>query len=142
MIDLVEHTGLMEVKKNPNLQPAPNDLSRWIAESQWAALDALCTHVPVFGSFSKEMDKNSDDWEKYCSHERPEDIKMPGDWGKVGYPRYRRFYSVFQSLIQCAIRTCNGVPRALTETVPRLSIHSCRWLQHGRVKLSAASASC
>ena len=82
-IDPVEHTGLMEIKKNPNLQPAPNDLSRWIAENQWAALDALCTHVPVFGSFSKEMDKNSDDWEKYCSHERPEDAKMPGDWGKV-----------------------------------------------------------
>jgi dynein heavy chain, axonemal len=85
MIDPVEHTGLMEIKKSTNLQPAPNDLSRWIAEGQWAALDALCTHVPVFASLSKEMDKNSDDWEKYCSHERPEDAKMPGEWGKVCY---------------------------------------------------------
>lgn len=82
MIDPVEHNGLMEIKKNPNLQPAPNDLSRWIAESQWAALDALCGHVPAFNNFAKEMDKNSDDWEKYCSHERPEDAKMPGEWGK------------------------------------------------------------
>lgn len=83
MIDVVEHTALVEGKKNPTPQPAPNDLSRWIAEGQWGALDVLCSTVPVFTNMAKEMDKNSDDWEKYCGHERPEDAKMPGEWGKV-----------------------------------------------------------
>ena len=99
MIDPLEYTALVEGKKNPTPQPAPNDLSRWIAEGQWGALDSLCSTVPAFNNMAKEMDKNSDEWEKYCGHERPEDAKMPGEWGKVGTARDAEIKRRFRELL-------------------------------------------
>lgn len=99
MIDALEYSALVEGKKNPTPQPAPNDLSRWIAEGQWGALDSLCSTVPAFNNMAKEMDKNSDDWEKYCGHERPEDAKMPGEWGKPGTARDAEVKRRFRELL-------------------------------------------
>ena len=69
-IDAGEFEALSAGKKNPAPPPAPNDLSRWISEAQWSSLSALCTTVPAFGSLAKEMDKNSDDWEKWAGQVR------------------------------------------------------------------------
>lgn len=81
-IDAAEYRVFSAGKKNPAPPPAPNDLSRWILEPQWAALDAICSSAASFSNLAKEMEKNSDDWEKWAGHERPEIAKMPGDWGK------------------------------------------------------------
>jgi dynein heavy chain, axonemal len=99
LIDPAEYYALTAGKKTPAPPPAPNDLSRWISESQWSALDALCASVPAFGSFAKEMDKNSDDWEKWCGHAQPEAVKVPGEWGKPLPAREQEIKRKFRELL-------------------------------------------
>jgi hypothetical protein len=123
LIDSAEYFALTAGKKNPAPPPAPNDLSRWISEGQWSALDALCASVAAFGSFAKEMDKNSDDWEKWCGHAQPETVKVPGEWGK---PLPARDQEVCPSIVAfnqnriacsawflCCTLACTGVAKVL-----------------------------
>lgn len=68
--------------RNPTPPPITDDLSRWMAESQWAALDVLTT-LPSYSNLAKDMEKNSDDWFNWCMNEAAERAVMPGEWGKM-----------------------------------------------------------
>jgi dynein heavy chain, axonemal len=114
-IDATEYEALTSGKKNPTPPPAPNDLSRWISEGQWAALDVLCASVPAFGSFAKEMDKSSDDWEKWCGHEHPEAAKMPGEWGKPQAGREQEVKRKFRELLIMRVLRPDRITNALSK---------------------------
>ena len=60
-IDASEYEALCKAMRNPNPPPITDDLSRWMTESQWSALDVLTT-LPSFTQLAKDMEKNSDDW--------------------------------------------------------------------------------
>eukprot|EP00983_Pelagomonas_calceolata_P100995 1158640-Pelagomonas_calceolata.AAC.9 len=60
-IDASEYEALCKAMRNPNPPPITDDLSRWMSESQWSALDVLTT-LPSFTNLAKDMEKNSDDW--------------------------------------------------------------------------------
>lgn len=77
-----EYTALCQGSKNPSPPPITDDLSRWMSESQWAALDVLTT-LQSFGLLAKDMEKNSDDWHNWCNNEHAENAVMPGEWGKM-----------------------------------------------------------
>lgn len=113
-VDAAEFAALSAGKKTPAPPPAPNDLSRWISEGQWSALDALCASVPAFGNCSKEMDKNSDDWEKWCGHERPEAAKMPGEWGKPQASREQEVKRKFRELLITRVMRPDRITNALS----------------------------
>ena len=81
-IDEAEYDALCKGIKNPNAPPITDDLSRWMSEAQWSALNPL-TSLPVFASLPKDMEKNSDDWQNWNSIEQVERAKMPGEWGKM-----------------------------------------------------------
>lgn len=68
--------------RNPNPPTCPDELSGWMSDSQWSALDVLTT-LPSFTNLAKEMDKNSEDWCNWCANEASERVQMPGEWGKV-----------------------------------------------------------
>jgi dynein heavy chain, axonemal len=36
-----------------------------------------------FGSLSKDLEKNSDEWLAWCNNEAPERAAMPGDWARM-----------------------------------------------------------
>jgi dynein heavy chain len=60
-IDSSEYEALCKGLRNPTPPPITDDLSRWMSEGQWAALDVLTT-MPAFASLAKDMEKNSEDW--------------------------------------------------------------------------------
>ena len=62
--------------------PVTDDLSRWMTETQWSALDAL-TSVKGFGALAKEMEKASDNWYAWNAIEKAENATMPGEWSKL-----------------------------------------------------------
>ena len=62
-IDSSEYEAMCKGLKNPNPPPITDDLSRWMTDSQWSALDVLTT-LPSFANLAKDMEKNSDDWYK------------------------------------------------------------------------------
>ena len=37
----------------------------------------------AYSTLAKDMEKNSDEWEKWCLLEASEKAPMPGDWGKI-----------------------------------------------------------
>ena len=39
--------------------------------------------LQAYGTLAKDMEKNSDEWEKWCLLEASEKAPMPGDWGKI-----------------------------------------------------------
>lgn len=39
--------------------------------------------VQSYTTLAKDMEKNSDEWEKWCLLEASEKAPMPGDWGKI-----------------------------------------------------------
>ncbi len=51
-IDSTEYEALCKGLRNPAPPPITDDLSRWMAENQWAALDVLTT-MPAFASLAK-----------------------------------------------------------------------------------------
>lgn len=81
-IEREEYDALCKGMKNPNPPPITDDLSRWVSEAQWSALNPL-TALATFASLPKDMEKNSDDWQNWNSIEQVERAKMPGEWGKV-----------------------------------------------------------
>lgn len=81
-IDADEYAALCSGGRSVAPPPITDDLSRWMSESQWAALDAL-TSVKGFGNLAKEMEKASDDWYAWNANEKAEAAKMPGEWGKL-----------------------------------------------------------
>lgn len=81
-IDSSEYEAMCKGLKNPNPPPITDDLSRWMTDSQWAALDVLTT-LPSFANLAKDMEKNSDDWFNWCMDEAAERRSMPGDWSKL-----------------------------------------------------------
>lgn len=83
---------------------------RWMSEGQWAAVDALtavpggwfeallclrlwprcgCTHSCLvllhagFAHLAKDMEKNSDDWNTWCTSEGCDHSALPGDWARL-----------------------------------------------------------
>eukprot|EP00878_Enallax_costatus_P012531 GHUV01013087.1.p1 GENE.GHUV01013087.1~~GHUV01013087.1.p1 ORF type:complete len:2750 (+),score=1040.15 GHUV01013087.1:633-8882(+) len=81
-IDAAEYDALCKGARSPAPPPITDDLSRWMNEGQWAAVDALAA-VPGFGSLSKDLEKNSDEWYNWSNNEAPERATMPGDWGRM-----------------------------------------------------------
>jgi dynein heavy chain, axonemal len=114
-IDATAYKAFSDGKKNPNPPPAPNDLSRWILEPQWAALDVMCSSVPSFGNFAKEMEKSSDEWERWASHERPEASKMPGEWGKPQATMDLEIKRKFRELLIIRAMRPDRITNALTK---------------------------
>ena len=47
-----EYEALNKGLKNPTPPPITDDLSRWMTESQWSALDVLCT-LPAYTNLAK-----------------------------------------------------------------------------------------
>lgn len=41
------------------------------------------TCLQAYSTLAKDMEKNSDEWEKWCVLEASEKAPMPGDWGKI-----------------------------------------------------------
>lgn len=39
--------------------------------------------LQAYSTLAKDMEKNSDEWEKWCLLEASEKAPMPGDWGKI-----------------------------------------------------------
>eukprot|EP00879_Flechtneria_rotunda_P021343 GHRR01022494.1.p1 GENE.GHRR01022494.1~~GHRR01022494.1.p1 ORF type:complete len:925 (+),score=321.59 GHRR01022494.1:1101-3875(+) len=81
-IDSVEYDALCKGARSAQPPPITDDLSRWMSEGQWAAVDALTT-VPGFGSLAKDLEKSSDDWLNWCNNEAPERVAMPGEWSRM-----------------------------------------------------------
>ncbi|KAK9817742.1 hypothetical protein WJX72_001478 [[Myrmecia] bisecta] len=82
-----EYEALCKGMKNPSPPSITDDLSRWMSEGQWAALQPLTT-LPGFGNLAKDMEKNSDEWEKWCLNEASEKAAMPGEWKNI--PEFRQ----------------------------------------------------
>jgi dynein heavy chain len=60
-VDASEYEALCRGMRNPTPPLISDDLSRWMKDWQWAALDVLTT-LPCFAHLAKDMEKNSDDW--------------------------------------------------------------------------------
>ncbi|KAI8464229.1 MAG: flagellar alpha dynein [Monoraphidium minutum] len=85
VIDAAEYDALCKGARSPAPPPITDDLSRWMTEGQWAAVDALAgSGVPGFASLAKDLEKASEEWSGWCLTEAPERAPMPGDWGRVG----------------------------------------------------------
>lgn len=65
--------------KVPNIT---DELSRWMTDSQWAGVDAL-TKLGPYAHLAKDMEKNSDAWQRWAAIEQCENSAMPGEWGKM-----------------------------------------------------------
>jgi dynein heavy chain len=61
--------------------PITDELSTWLMDAQWAGILALEDHQP-FGGIAKDMEKKSDMWHKWGSHELCETLPLPGEWEK------------------------------------------------------------
>ncbi|KIY98975.1 dynein heavy chain, partial [Monoraphidium neglectum] len=84
-IDAAEYEALCKGARSTSPPPITDELSRWMTEGQWAAVDALATSgVPGFASLTKDLEKASEEWSAWCLSEAPERALMPGDWGRVG----------------------------------------------------------
>eukprot|EP00877_Chromochloris_zofingiensis_P015255 jgi/Chrzof1/9984/Cz04g22250.t1 len=81
-IEVAEYEALCKGARSSQPPPITDDLSRWMTESQWAAVDALAS-VQGFGSLAKDLEKNSDEWFNWCMNEAAERAPMPGEWGKM-----------------------------------------------------------
>lgn len=81
-IDSTEYEALCKGMRTPNPPAISDDLSRWLAESQWASLDVLTT-LPSYTTLAKDMEKNSEDWCTWCRNEASERTQMPGEWSKL-----------------------------------------------------------
>lgn len=81
-VDSSEYEAMCKGLRSPNPPPITDDLSRWLNEAQWAALDVLTT-LPAFANLAKDMEKSTDDWFTWCGLEAPERAAMPGDWTKL-----------------------------------------------------------
>eukprot|EP00899_Mesostigma_viride_P003607 jgi/Mesvir1/13247/Mv18980-RA.1 len=86
-INPVEYEFLCKMTKSPTPPPMTDELSTWMLESQWAALDAVAQHMPnTFGTLLKAMEKESEKWKNWAQIEQAERSPMPGEWGKL--PRF------------------------------------------------------
>ncbi|GBF93145.1 dynein alpha flagellar outer arm [Raphidocelis subcapitata] len=84
-IDAAEYDALCKGARSPAPPPITDELSRWMGEGQWAAVDGLATSgLPGFASLPKDLEKASEEWSAWCAAEAPERSAMPGDWGRVG----------------------------------------------------------
>jgi len=54
-------------------------LSEWMPESVWSRVKAL-EALPTFEKLGDDMMGDSDDWQQYFDEEKPELVKMPGDY--------------------------------------------------------------
>ncbi|MEW5298846.1 MAG: hypothetical protein WDW36_001923 [Sanguina aurantia] len=81
-IDGSEYEAMCKGMRNPSPPPITDDLSRWMAESQWSALDMLTT-LPSYTHLAKDMEKNSEEWNNWCLNEASERATLPGEWGKM-----------------------------------------------------------
>lgn len=61
--------------------PITDELSTWLMEAQWAGILALEDHQP-FGGIAKDMEKKSEAWMNWGSHELCETLPLPGEWEK------------------------------------------------------------
>ena len=80
-LDPEEYAALVKGAKSLAPPPVTDELSGWLTDAQWAAVDAL-THLKAFASLAKDMEKNSDRWKSWASVEQAESAPMPGEWGK------------------------------------------------------------
>lgn len=102
-IDAEEYAALCSGGRSTAPPPITDDLSRWMNESQWAALDAL-TNVKGFGNLAKDMEKASDEWYAWNAHEKPEKAKMPSEWGKLSdFRRLLVIRALRPDRISCAL---------------------------------------
>ena len=81
-IDTAEYDALCKGARSSAPPPITDDLSRWMSESQWAAVDALAC-IPGFAALAKDLEKNSDEWSNWCLNEAAERAPMPGEWSKM-----------------------------------------------------------
>jgi len=80
-----EYQALIEGKRTAQPAPISDELSQWMADLQWAGLDAL-GKVASCASLAKDMERNSDAWRRWCDLEACEKSPLPGDWGKHTTP--------------------------------------------------------
>eukprot|EP00891_Asterochloris_glomerata_P001316 jgi/Astpho2/1316/Aster-06188 len=81
-ISAEEYDALCKGMRVTTPPPITDDLSRWMNETQWAALQPL-TQLPAFATLPKDIEKNSDEWERWCNNEASEKAPMPGEWSKI-----------------------------------------------------------
>eukprot|EP00884_Botryococcus_braunii_P010094 jgi/Botrbrau1/19086/Bobra.0077s0003.2 len=74
-----------------SLPPISDELSHWMTEAQWAALTLLHS-LPGLANLAKDMEKASEEWERWCSWEACEKQSLPGDWARL--PSFRQLLLV------------------------------------------------
>ena len=84
-IDPLEYDALCRGAKSASPPPITDELSRWMGEAQWAAVDGLAgSGVPGLAALGKDLERCSDEWAAWCRAPAPERAPMPGDWGRAG----------------------------------------------------------
>ena len=81
-IDEDEYSALCMGIRSPSPPPITDELSIWMNDTQWSALEPL-SKLPKFFTFAKDLEKNSDEWKDYCGIQRCECSSLPGEWGKM-----------------------------------------------------------
>ena len=81
-IDEDEYSALCMGIRSPSPPPITDELSIWMYDTQWSALEPL-SKLPKFFTFAKDLEKNSDEWKDYCGIQRCECSSLPGEWGKM-----------------------------------------------------------
>ena len=80
-LDPEEYSALITGARSVAPPPVTDELSGWLADTQWAAVDAL-THLKALKGLAKDMEKFSDRWKSWCAIPLCEAAPLPGEWGK------------------------------------------------------------
>ena len=71
VVDPDEYMTLCFGAKTPVPPPITDELSLWMTDAQWSALDPVCK-LPKFTALAKDMEKNNDSWKEWCAIENCE----------------------------------------------------------------------
>ena len=78
-LNLDEYNGLLNGLRPLQPQPIPDELDKWMSETQWVALQGLETTLS-FKGLSRDMEKLGEEWQEWATHELAETEPLPGDW--------------------------------------------------------------
>ena len=107
VVDPDEYKTLCFGAKTPVPPPITDELSLWMTDAQWSALDPVCK-LPKFTALAKDMEKNNDSWKEWCAIENCEKHELPGDWAKL---------SKFQKLLVVRALRPDRITNALSDFV-------------------------
>ena len=110
-LNLDEYNGLLNGLRPLQPQPIPDELDKWMSETQWVALQGLETTLS-FKGLSRDMEKLGEEWQEWATHELAETEPLPGDWNTK--------LSDFQKLMLVRALRPDRVTGALSQFVERI----------------------